>query len=324
MAQYLAPSEHDKIYARALRAAHRIPYNFNSQDIFFDPTNGDDGNDGSTPVRAMKTLAAAENKAAANNHDVVWYIPGSSGHNLSAALTWDKNYTHFIGLAAPSTVGTRARLFQLSTLTGASPLINITATGCRFQNFYVFQGVNDATSLINVQVSGGRNYFEGVHFAGGGHATQAVDGCASLTIAGGGENRFQNCTFGVDTIAAATGVTCVSYAATGATPRTMFYNCKFTLQAGNGGASFIESLGNLSSDRYQYFENCAFLNVAESTAIDSAVVAPATNGPKWFVFYNPMWVQVTKVDANDRSLVYGNVDAYTSADLGGVAVVLQE
>jgi len=311
-----------RLYNLYLRAAHGIPAG--GRDIWLDPANGDDGDDGEFPDHAKKTLAAAEDRATANNHDVIWYRAGSSGHNLSALLTWDKNYTHFIGLAAPSTVGTRARLFQLSTATGKSPLVNITATGCMFKNFYIFQGVNDATSLINVQLSGGRNYFEGVHFAGGGHATNAVDGCASLTIAGGDENKFKDCTLGVDTIDAATGVACLSYAASGATARNMFYDCKFTLAAGNGGAMFIESLGNLSSDRYQYFENCTFMNVAEAQAIDSAVVAPATNGPKWFVFKNPMFVQVTKIDANDRSLVYGDVNAYTSADLGGVAVVLQE
>ena len=36
------------------------------------------------------------------------------------------------------------------------------------------QGQDDASTLINVKVSGNRNYFENVHFAGGGPATGIV------------------------------------------------------------------------------------------------------------------------------------------------------
>jgi len=110
----------------------------------------------------------------------VYYIAGTSSITLSAALTWSNSYTHLIGICAPTRTAQRARIFQLSTLTGASPLITISGSGCIFSNLYVFQGVNDATSLINVSVTGGRNYFENVHFAGGGHAAQAIDGGAAL------------------------------------------------------------------------------------------------------------------------------------------------
>lgn len=270
----------------------------------------------------MATLAGAFALMTANKHDVIYYPDGDTSLILSAALDWNKDRCHLIGLCAPVSVAQRSRIFQLSTLTGASPLLTISGSGCIFVNFYIFQGVNDATSKINVSVTGERNYFYNVHFAGGGHATMAIDGCVSLNINGGSENRFVHCTVGVDTIPAATGVAGLSYTDAGAAARNWFENCTFTLQAGNGGACFIESLGNTAIDRYQYFNECAFINDADGQTIDSAVVAPATNGPKVFLFRKPIFHQVTKVDANDRALVYGDVDAYTAADLSGVSVLL--
>ena len=81
-----------------------------------------------TPEEALAGIEAAEAKCVANQHDTVFYIGGSSGNNLAAALTWDKNYTHLIGICAPTMVAQRSRIFQTSTVTGASPLLNITAT----------------------------------------------------------------------------------------------------------------------------------------------------------------------------------------------------
>ena len=145
-----------------------VPFGPNAKYYFVDPANGSDNNSGTKPTEALAGLEAAYAKTVANQHDTIFYIAGSSGINLAAAMTWSKNYTHLIGVAAPTRVAQRARIFQTSTLTAASPLITISATGCIFKNLYIFQGVADATSLINVSVTGGRNYFENVHFAGGG------------------------------------------------------------------------------------------------------------------------------------------------------------
>jgi len=288
---------------------------------YLDPTNGSDSNSGRSASDAFATLPTAYAALTAGQHDTLFYIAGSSSITLSAAFTWSKDYTHFIGVCAPNGVGNRARIFQLAA-SAISPLITVSGDGCIFYNIYTFQGVDEATSLINWLITGERNFFSNMHFAGGGHATNAVDGCSSLTINGGGENRFVRCTFGVDTIAAATGVACLSFTDAGATARNVFEDCNFTIQAGDTAAMFIESLGNTSTDRYQLFKRCTFINDAEATALASAIVAPATNGPKWWLFQDCMFVQVTKVDADDRALVYGNMNAYTAADLGGVAVLL--
>lgn len=293
-------------------------------DVYFlDPANGSDSYDGKSPERAFATLATAYAALTANQNDVLFYIGGSSSITLSAALTWSKSYTHFIGLCAPVHVAQRARIFQLSTLTGASPLLTISASGCIFANFYIFQGVDDATSLINVRVSGERNYFENVHFAGGGHATQAINGGASLSLTGS-ENLFSKCTFGVDTIDAATGMMVVIFDGSEAS-RNHFEDCVFRMRAGDTAAGFVELMTTAAAiDRDTLFTNCAFINNATAKDLASAFVIPATAAgePHLILLKDCIFHNVTKVDANDRGMVFGNMNAYTAADLGGVAVLL--
>ena len=300
-----------------------IPFGKNARYFFVDPTNGSDTNDGKTPATALATLLAAYNKCTANQHDTVFYIAGSSSISLTAALTWAKNYTHLIGVCAPTHAAQRARIFQTATLTGASPLLTISATGCIFKNFYIFQGVNDATSLINVSVTGGRNYFENVHFAGGGHAAQAINGGASLLLNGAEENLFVNCTVGVDTISAATGMMALLF--DGAALRNVFRGCHFAMFAGHTGAGFVEVVDATGIDRYNIFDNCIFSNDnANQFTMASAFVIPAiaANRPTRFILKDCILYGVTKLDASDRGVLMGNMDAVVAADLSGVAVEL--
>jgi len=300
-----------------------LPFGVNAKYYFVDPANGSDGNDGLSIDTPLATITAAYGKCTANQHDTVFYIAGSSSITLSAALTWAKNYTHLIGICAPTAVAQRARIFQLSTLTGASPLLTISATGCIFKNFYIFQGVDDATSLFNVSVTGGRNYFENVHFAGGGHATQAVNGGASLHMNGAEENTFVNCTIGVDTVAAATGMVGILF--DDQAHRNVFKDCRVTMYAGHTGAAFVEVVDSTGIDRYTVFDNCMFINSnLDNFTMAAAFVIPAfaANNSSRFLLKDCVILGATVLDANDRGVLYGNMDAFTGADLSGVAVEL--
>lgn len=287
-------------------------------------TNADDDNDGQDPNYPLATLAQAYANCTANQNDTVIYVAGSTSLTLTAALTWAKSYTHLIGVCAPVNVGQRARIFQLSTLTGASPLLTISASGCIFKDFYIFQGVADATSLVNVSVTGERNYFENVHFAGGGHATQAINGGASLSLAGS-ENTFVDCTIGVDTIAAATGMMGIIFPAGAQASRNIFKGCRVTMYAGHTAAGFVEVMDGTAIDRYTLFENCQFINSnKDNFTMAAAFVIPAfaANNSSCILLKDCMSHGVTTNDANDRGVLYGNMNAYTGADLSGVAVEL--
>jgi len=297
-----------------------LPVGPNSNVFYVDSTNGSDSNDGLRPEKPLATILAAYNKCTANQHDVVAIIAGAAGNTLSAALDWAKNYTHLVGLCAPTHAAQRARIFQLSTLTGASPLLTVSASGCIFKDFYIFQGVDDATSLINVSVTGGRNVFENVHFAGGGHATQAINGGASLKLDAAEENLFVNCTIGVDTVDAATGMVGILFDAEA--HRNKFVDCVVRLRAGNAGAAFVEIADATGIDRDTIFQNCLFLNNS-ATALTSGFVIPAGMGaPRKLLLKDCMILGTTKLDASDRGVLYGNMGAVTGADDSGLAVEL--
>lgn len=270
-------------------------------------------------------LASAYGKCVAGQHDTVIYIASSSGMTLSAALVWAKDYTHLIGIAAPTAIGVRSRIFQLSTLTAASPFITVSGSGCIFKNFYAFQGVADATSLINVSVTGGRNYFEGVHFAGGGHADQAINGGASLKLDGAEENLFVRCTVGVDTIAAATGM--VNLLFDGQAHRNTFVDCKFLIYAGHIDCAFVEVVDGTGIDRWNSFENCKFINSnLDNFTIATAFLIPAfagNNSSRLLMDSQCSVLGATVLDTNDRGVLYGNLNAITGADLSGVSVELK-
>jgi hypothetical protein len=298
-----------------------IPFGPNANYYFVDPANGNNTNDGLTLETAVADISTAYGKCTANQHDTVFYIAGSSSISMSSALTWSKNYTHLIGICAPSRVGQRARIFQTATATGLSPLVTVSATGCIFANLYTFQGVDDATSLINWSVTGGRNYFYNVHFAGGGHATQAIDGGASLQLNGAAECLFERCTIGVDTIAAATGMAGVLI--DGDAKRCEFLDCRFTMYAGNAGAKFVEVVDSAGFDRYMIFDRCLFINDAAATTMTEAFTVPGGMGSAThrLIVKDSTFLGIGDVEDNDRGIVYMNMGTITGGGNAGIAQV---
>lgn len=290
---------------------------------YLDALNGSDGNAGHTPDRAYATFPTAYADTPGNKHNVLYYISGPSSINLSAAVDWSTSYTHLVGIAAATYVASRARIFQAAAAVDLSPLFTVSGNGNKFANIYTFQGVDDTGSLINWSITGDRNTFYRMHFAGGGHATQAINGGASLYLNGGAENLFEECTIGVDTISAATGMMGLLYPAAGGGPRNKFKNCLFTMHAGNQNAAFLELLGNGGIDRYQIFDNCWFTNLSP-TAMTTAFVVAAGFDPnnKRFLLKKCVKVGAGKWDDSDQGAVFGDMDAVTGADLSGSMVEL--
>jgi len=299
-----------------------IPFSKTSHYWFVDPTQGTAGGSGSFGDPVNK-VSIAESFCVANRHDCVIYISGSTGATEEATLTWDKNYTHLLGIGAPTMVAQRARIHN-ETETGVTPLMAIEATGCIFKNFYIFQGVNEAVANINVHLTGGRNYFENVHFAGGGHTAQAINGGASLLMDGAEENTLEGCTIGVDTIDAATGM--VALAFDGKSQRNTIRNSKIQLYAGHIDCAFVEVVDGTGVDRWNSFENVKFINPNQSSyEIASAFLIPSVDASHRRLMIDSLctFLGVTTLDASDRGLLFGNLDAISGADLSGVSVELK-
>lgn len=230
------------------------------------PSSGNDGNSGKTPARAVKTLSKALSLATADQNDVILlYAEDNSASGTtdyqSSTLTWNKDMVHLIGVAPNTHVGKRARIAQLSTATGVSPLINVTANSCYFKNLHIFHGVDDVTSLVALQVTGNRNVFEDMHIAGMGHATQVAAGGTSVKLDGAEECVFRNCTIGLDTIArdaSAEGELWVD----GASTRCLFEDCFFSAFISNAAYEHLVLQDATAIDRYIWFKGCKFYSIS--------------------------------------------------------------
>lgn len=297
---------------------------FTGKYIFVKPDTGLNGNTGLSPSQAVQTLARALELATANQNDVIFLIAQSNTavdttDYQSATLTWNKDLTHLVGVCSPSQFSQRARIAQLSTATGVSPLFNVTANGCYFANFSVFQGVADATSLICTQVTGSRNVFVNVTFAGVGNATQVTAGAMSLKLSAASENIFSHCTIGQDTISIDQNCTVLN--AITSSSRNTFEDCTFDAYISNAGAATV-TIGANGIDRTLAFTRCQFWAKSTNKAVtqtsvfsipaisqgaivlkDSSFFSDGGTGGVW--------------DSGSRGIIWNNTPAAAASGAGG-------
>ncbi len=168
-----------------------------------DPANGAAGNDCLSFASPCLTLAAAYAKTTANHNDTVLFVGGATATEPMATITWSNSYTHLIGLTGDLPgMGQRARIVGTSA-NALTSVVTFSGSGCIVKNVQIFNGASTAIDAGAATVSGSRNYFENVFFAGMGDATALGPatraGGYSLTVSGA-ENTFKNCTIGLDTI----------------------------------------------------------------------------------------------------------------------------
>lgn len=257
-----------KIYPEDLAGMLGLPYVGN---IFYvDPTNGSDtANDGSTEDNALATVGEAFDKCTSGQHDVVLIVPqGGTGRTTeTSSITWNKRFTHLIGQAAPVGVNNRAGMSFADTAT--TPSFSLTENGCIFKNLTITQ-FNDVNVLFNI--TGSRNYFENVHFAGIGHADAGDDTAARcVELEGAEENLFQSCIFGLDTVTRTGANATVSQG--GVSPRNVYRDCDFIMFTDAADPVHFKAENNDAVQRYVKFIGCRFHNpdTASSTTITSVM-----------------------------------------------------
>lgn len=316
---------------------------FTGKWFWVDPANGSDSNDGRSPQTAYATLYQAYAQMTAGKNDVCVLVGDGSTTGtarLSTALaqtidstattgtlTWAKNACHLIGMTAPTMVSQRARIAPPSgTYTqatfGSGNFIVVSASGCYFANFSIFNGFSTGgTNQIALTVSGGRNYFENVMIGGMGDAASAQDtGSRSLLISTTGENTFVNCEIGLDTVTRT--VANASLEISGAAPRNTFIGCNFPFQTSAATVLGITVAAAAGSDRWQKFDRCTFINNVQSTSTTmSGLATLAASMGGLFLMKDCTLVGITEfgTDATSRGQIYvdgGTVTAATS----GIAV----
>jgi hypothetical protein len=315
---------------------------FTGNYYFVDPVNGADGNDG-TPELPLKTLYGALAKCTAGNNDVVVLVgDGTSAGSarLSTALAqsidstvtagtlnWNKNATHLIGVAAPTSVAQRARIAPptgtyTATTFNSNAFINVTASGCYFANLSVFCGFSTGSaSMIAWTDSGSRNAYSNVNIYGMADAASAGGANArSLKLNGGGEHTFTNCTLGGDTVARSAANATVELAS--GTARNSFIDCVLPFQCSAGTPLGLRVAAAAGMDRYALFKNCTIVNNVGSTSTSMTAFATlAASAGGQVVIQNTMMIGVGEFgsDASSLAQIYVDMPA-PSAAAGGIGV----
>lgn len=298
--------------------------------IFLDPANGFDGNSAQFPSTSagnqgpVRTLANAYQKLRSGYNDVVVLIGnGGTGATarLSSAFTWAKSAAHMVGVCSDTTVGKRARIAPTSGITAFANFFTVSGSGCLFSDLQWFQGFGTGTTAqICITVSGGRNRFQYCDIQGMGDAVSAQDaGSRNVLIQTTGENTFDNCTIGLDTIARTTTNASVEF--TGGCPRNTFLHCLFPFLATNAGVLGVKTAANGASDRFQLFEDCLFVNAVQSTgtAMTALSTLHASQGGM-HVYRRSTIVGITGwgTDATSKGQMY--LDGFLPSNACGIAV----
>lgn len=173
-----------------------IPRGPKSQAYLVDPVNGDDDNNGKSWSKPLKSLEAAEDLTTANQHDAVLFLSGATADNPTAAIAWDKSYTHLVGLSSDVYgVGQRSRVVATAA-TAISPVITFSGNGCIIKNMQFNNEKASGAAAGVAVVTGQRCYFENVFFM---CPTSVTAAGYSLKVSGG-ENVFKRCTIGQHTL----------------------------------------------------------------------------------------------------------------------------
>lgn len=224
------------------------------------------------------SLVTAYSAARSGKNDVIFLVgDGTTGATarITTTLTLDKNATHIIGIGAPS-YNPRARISTLSGATAFASFITVTGSGSIFANLGIFND-NAIASQITWLDQGGRNYYANVMFGGMGDATSAASAGSRVLKLGGsgasGENIFDNCTIGLDTVARSAANASVEFA--GSSKRNIFRNCRFPVIASASTPIVLKSSGTNPLETFQLFDNCAFIN-QQSGGSGTTLAAVAT------------------------------------------------
>lgn len=288
--------------------------------FFFDPSVTTSGN-GLTPSTAVKTLKEAYDLCTDGNNDIVYYIAGATSHSLAAKLDWAKSYTHLVGVCAPVGAAKRARIFMTAGVAD-TPMMTVSGSGCYFANLYFFHGVASAAALGCFLVSGSRNAFDNVHFAGIGNDTQDAAGAYSLSVTGD-ENLFRGCQIGLDTIARGTAAN-YEILFDGSAKRNVFEDCLIYAFIEANTHVLIAVADNEGIAGYTLFRNCILLSESNNnaTAMASAMTVPVNMVTNYIVFDSRcLLVGITAIEANARTKTYAGMVAPAATAGGGIATV---
>ena len=299
---------------------------------YVDPVNGSDSFIGTSPTQAYRTLPQAYAACTSGSGDTIYLLSDGTTNataRLTSTLTIAKNAINIIGACAPS-YNPRARISTLSGTTAFANFIKVTATGCQFANFSIFND-NAIAAQITWTEQGGRNAYSGVMFGGMGDGTSSHSTTSRVMVLGGsgasGENTFTNCTFGLDTdLTPGRDVANATIEFTGGSKRNVFTNSRFVTLAKATTVLHIKSSGTNPLETFQEFRGCQLQNTYPASGASlmaaAATLAASGNGNLHFINSPLFGITTYGTDATSNAQIYcvNPVAANVGAG-GGIAVV---
>jgi hypothetical protein len=220
-------------------------------------------------------LEAAEDLCTGDRHDCVLFLSGDTADNPAAAITWDKDYTHLIGLSSNVYgLGQRCRVVALAA-TAVSPVITFSGNGCIIKNMQFYNEKAAGAAAGVAIVTGSRNFFENVFFM----SPVANDAASYSLKMSGSENVFLRCTIGQYTnprLAASYGLWLHG---AGAVSRNKFVKCEFlswSVNVSTAHECVRIDVDIAASPWMTEFEDCLFANFPEGGAA-GGLLAEAIN-----------------------------------------------
>ena len=241
-----------------------VPRSMGSRIFVVDAVHGSDANSGDRWTKPLATVEAAWAKCTTLHNDVVLLVGNGTVNTQTAALTWNKSYTHLIGYCSP-VIGSPRAVVACAAAMATTPFVTFSGSGCMVKNITFSHASTDALSLVNVTLTGGYNYFENVHFAGA-LGTNNSTGCRSLILSGATciSNTFKNCIIGDDTTAVVQGGADLAFLL--APSHNVFDDCIFRHQAGHTSVPHIVCALDHDMGRGNLFRRCLFCNSKTSVA----------------------------------------------------------
>jgi hypothetical protein len=285
--------------------------------FYVDANNGSDSaNSGTSPDNAFKTLGAAYTACTTYNYDVVIVMPTANSVTSEASIVWAKAGVTVIGAAAPTADAQRSRIGFGATAT--TPCLKITAPANRFINLKLV--VEEDVNVL-VEIASPRQYFANVSFSGSTNATTGDDTAArSLVIDDDcGENTFENCIFGNDTVLQSAANAVVEIVGTSTNARNQFIDCIFRAVCDNAGPRFVLFTGSYSAECFRLFKRCLFLNTrGGTTTMTVGMTVPASTNGK-ILMIDSWWLGCTDL-ADVVTSVYTNNYTPDTNDQGVLVV----
>jgi len=255
-------------------------------------------------------------------NDVVVLSPES--HTYAATLTWANYDTHLLG----NQVGrpTQFQRCRFGASANFTPVVTLSGWGCTWSNVRVAHGRGDAGNLVGVNMSGHYNNWTNVHLYSPGSTTEGDVGATMMSMSlAGGNNYFEGCTFGVDTIqrSAANSLININTSAT----NNVFKNCIFHMFQDASTPYFIwVASGAGVQNRWTFFDDCLFVAYSTSwgTPLTTAVGYNYSGDGHRLIFKDCGFTGVTDIiaDTYENNIQMFGGNTYISANtVTGLTVV---